>query len=145
MGFNFSVNKKIKPMISTERSQDYSIALLLSIPNKNCASLAEELGISGDTMIRILNEPTGTLNQLIAAFRKLTKKRCYLIIDDTLIEKIYSRWIEGASDNYSTTDRKIKRSLCAVVAMLTDGKILSYTHTRGGVSIVWAECRKPFM
>jgi hypothetical protein len=123
MGFNFADNKKVKPMISTERNQDYSIALLLSIPNKNCTGLAEELGISGDTMIRILNEPTETLNQLIAAFSKLTKKRCYLIIDDTLIEKIYSRWIEGTSDNYSTTDRKQKRSLCTVVAMLTDGEV----------------------
>jgi hypothetical protein len=63
MGFNFSVNKKVKPMISTERSQDYSIALLLSIPNKNCESLAEQLGTSGNTMIRILNEPVETLNQ----------------------------------------------------------------------------------
>jgi hypothetical protein len=57
-------------MISTERSQDYSIPLLLPIPNKNCESLAEQLGISGDTMIRILNEPVETLNQSFSQLYK---------------------------------------------------------------------------
>jgi hypothetical protein len=46
----------------------------------------------------------------------------YLILDDTIIEKTYAKWIEGACDNYDTSNVQIVRSLCSVVAMISDGK-----------------------
>ncbi len=110
-------------MIKIDRNVAYPLSLLLSIPNKTCESLAEQLGISGDSMIRILNSTEQSPAQLINWLRSLTKKKLYLIIDDTIIEKIYSKWIEGTCDNYSLMTGKRERSLCSVVAMLTDGEI----------------------
>lgn len=110
-------------MIRTNRNVAYPLSLLLSISKKTCESLAEQIGTSGDTVIRILNDTNQSKTQLISLIKKMTKKKLYLIIDDTIIEKIYSKWIEGTSDNYSTTTGKRERSLCAVVAMLTDGDI----------------------
>lgn len=103
----------------------YSIALLLSTaPRKTCESLAREMGISGDTVNKYLEQQSPDLFERIAAATKILKrKKLYLLLDDTLITKTYSRCIEGTSDNYSSSDRTIQRSLCSIVAMLTDGKI----------------------
>jgi hypothetical protein len=43
-------------------------------------------------------------------------------LDDTIIEKTYSKWIEEDCNNYDTSNSQIIRSLCSVVAMLSDGK-----------------------
>jgi hypothetical protein len=80
--------------------------------------LAEEFGISHNIMIRILNEPIKTLNQLAGVFSKLTKKWRYLIINDTFIEKIYFRWTQERGDNYSTTDNEPKPYLCPIVTKI---------------------------
>lgn len=45
-----------------------------------------------------------------------------MIIDDTLILKLYSKIISGTSDNYDSSDGKTYRSLCSVVAMISDGE-----------------------
>ncbi len=40
----------------------------------------------------------------------------------TIFEKTYAKWIEGACDNYDTSNEQIVRSFCSVVAMISDGK-----------------------
>jgi len=110
-------------MIKIDRNVAYPLSLLLSMPKKTCESLAEHIGTSGDSVIRMLNSTNESQGQLVAALKKRTQKKLYLIIDDTTIEKIYSKWIEGTCDNYSTITGKCERSLCSVVAMLTDGEI----------------------
>lgn len=110
-------------MIKTDRNVAYPLSLLLSIPRKTCEALAEQIGTSGDSVIRMLNMSHRSEEELIVTTKKLTKKKLYLIIDDTIIAKIYSKYIEGACDNYSTATGKSERSLCSVVAMLTDGEI----------------------
>jgi putative transposase len=44
-------------------------------------------------------------------------------IDDTLIMKMYSKVIEGTNNNYDSSDGKTYKSLCAVVAVITDGTV----------------------
>lgn len=110
-------------MIKIDRNVAYPLSLLLSIPKKTCEALSEHIGTSGDSVIRMLNESCRSANELVAIMKKSTHKKLYLIIDDTIIAKIYSKYIEGACDNYSTVTGKTERSLCSVVAMLTDGEI----------------------
>ncbi len=43
-------------------------------------------------------------------------------MDDTIIEKTHARCIEGACDNYDTSNGTIVRSLCSVVTMISGGK-----------------------
>lgn len=113
-------------MISkTERKITYPIALLLSMPSrKTFEALARSLGKSGSSMSRMVADCPATTDDLIKIVKKLLKgKRLYLIIDDTLILKLYSKIIPGACDNYDPSDHKTYRSLCAIVAVITDGKI----------------------
>lgn len=111
-------------MISgTDRKLTYPIALLLSIANrKTFESLGIVSSTSGDTIARIVECNAATPDDLLKIVKVVFKnKRLYLIIDDTLILKLYSKVIPGTSDNFDSADRKTYRSLCAVVAMITDG------------------------
>ena len=113
-------------MISkTERKLTYPISLLLSIPSrKTFEALARSIQTSGSSVSRMLTDCPATTQDLIKIVKKLLKgKRLYLIIDDTLILKLYSKIIPGTGDNYDSSDGKTYRSLCAVVAVITDGKI----------------------
>ena len=50
-------------------------------------------------------------------------------MDDTTLEKMYSRLIEASADNYDASKGLVYRSLCSVVAMLSNGRYaLPVTH-----------------
>lgn len=113
-------------MISkADRKTTYPIALLLSTANrKTFESLGLVHGKSGDTIARIIKNNAATTDDLLKIVTQVFKnKRLYLIIDDTLVLKLYSKVIPGTSDNYDSADGKSYRSLCSVAAMITDGHI----------------------
>jgi hypothetical protein len=113
-------------MISkAERKIVYPVALLLSTgERKSFESLGRNIGISGDSVTRLVEHHAATKEELLKIVKQVfKKKKVKLIIDDTLINKIYSKKINGACDNYDTSDKKVRRSICAVVAVITDGKI----------------------
>ena len=89
---------------------------------KTFESLGPELGLSGDTISRLATCNANSIEQLIDFSQKIFgRKKIYLLMDDTLLLKIYSQCIEGTSDNYSSGDRRQYRSLCSIIGMLTDG------------------------
>jgi hypothetical protein len=110
---------------NTELDPRYPIALLLSISKqKTFESLGTKTGVSGDKIARIVDSGAVTMQELIVvALKAFRNKKFYIVVDDTLILKLYSRNIPGACDNYSSSGRSIERSLCSVVAVLTDGNI----------------------
>lgn len=111
-------------MISkTEQKLTYPVSLLLSIPGrKTFEFLAKNIGVSGDSVARMVENYAATVQDLVNIAKAVFKgKKLYLIIDDTLILKLYSKVIQGTCDNYDSSDRKTYRSLCAVVAVITDG------------------------
>lgn len=109
----------------TERKITYPIALLLSIPiRKTFEGLSREIDMSGDSICRLVEHHAANSQDLIKIVKTMLKgKRLFLIIDDTLILKIYSKVIQGTSDNYDSSDGKTYRSLCSIVALITDGEI----------------------
>jgi hypothetical protein len=109
----------------TEQNLKYPIALLLSSQKrKTFESLGIETGVSGDTISRLVSSGAANIEELIEVAKEMFgRKKFYLVIDDTLILKLYSRDIPGTSDNYSSSGRSIERSICSVVAVLTDGDI----------------------
>ena len=109
----------------TEQKLTYSIGLLLSSPSKKTfEALGGTIGISGDTVSRLVEHSAATMSDLIGIVKNVCKRRrLYLILDDTLIMKIYSKMIQGACDNYDSSDGKVYRSLCSVVALITDGRV----------------------
>lgn len=118
-------------MISkTERKIIYPLSLLLSTNRKTAESLSKASGVSGDTMLRILSKDAispETLAMVAVAF--FGTNRLHVIIDDTIIQKMYSLLIEGSGDNYDSSKHQYYRSLCTVVAMVSNGWFaLPVTH-----------------
>lgn len=109
---------------NTERRITYPVALLLSTPRrKTFEELGREACLSGDSISRLVEHSAATSQDLINIVKTMLKgKRLFFIVDDTLILKIYSKNIQGACDNYDSADRTSYRSLCSVVALITDGE-----------------------
>lgn len=109
-------------MISkTEQKAMYPISLLLSTGKKTAENLSKVSEKSGDTILRMLNDKNVSSEELIRMAISLFGTN-YLdaIIDDTNIEKMYSKLIEGTGDNYDASQRRTYRSLCSIVVMLSN-------------------------
>lgn len=118
-------------MISkTERKIIYPLSLLLSTSRKTAESLSKTSNVSGDTLLRILDKNAispETLATVAVAF--FGTDRLHVVIDDTIIQKMYSALIEGSGDNYDPSKHQYYRSLCTVVAMVSNGwYALPVTH-----------------
>lgn len=107
-----------------EHHSIYSIALLMSTGEKNsCEALAKRIGFSGDKMLRILEHKAVTSTELISIAKCFFKdKKVYLVIDDTLIAKIFAKYIEGLGHVFDPSNHDYYKALCSVVAMITDGE-----------------------
>jgi SRSO17 transposase len=77
--------------------------------------------LSGDTLLRMLNKEVTLAEKCHVANRFFNYKKVYLVVDDVLIEKMYSTVIEGSSDHYDASSHTYYRSLCSVAIMFTDG------------------------
>jgi hypothetical protein len=85
----------------TNQQLIYPVALILSTTRKTCEAMASLAGKSGDTFCRLLKEKSVTPHDLVNIAKNILIGRSYyLILDDTIIEKTYAKWIEGACDNY---------------------------------------------
>lgn len=89
---------------NSERQLTYPLALLLSTsPRKTCEAISVIANLSGDSFLRILKEKTITMDDLFYIAKKaLVGKKLYLIIDDTIIDKLYAKVIEGTCDNFDS-------------------------------------------
>jgi SRSO17 transposase len=111
-------------MISkTEQKITYPLSLLLSTGKKKTAeALAKICYKSGDTMLRLLEKQSVNSEELICLAKEFFDTDFLdVILDDTLLEKMYSKLIEGSADNYDSSKGHVYRSLCSVVAMLSNG------------------------
>ena len=101
----------------------YSISLILSTAKKKtCSSLSIVLDTSADSVLRMLEHQATTTQELLDLAKKFFgEKPLLFILDDSLLKKIYSKFIEGTSDNYDSADRRQCKSLCSIVGMLSDG------------------------
>jgi len=102
----------------------YPILTLVSIGKKSFQNLGTFIKKSGDTVSRLLQPAEISLKQSQnisqSMFRK--KKKLYCIIDDTLIKKVFSLYMQGSGMFFDT---KIGRQIMAyrlVIGMISDGK-----------------------
>lgn len=118
-------------MISkAELNKTYLIALLLSTSvRKTCESLGREINLCGEKISKLLDQQPLSLKERIESAKKIMKcNNPYILIDDTIIDKRYSQRIEGTSDNFSSSEKVVIRSLCSVVGMLSNGKVAIPVH-----------------
>lgn len=105
-------------------NQEYPFLLLKSTGIKNLTTLAAAAGKSDKTICRSLLSLNSIFPMLIQISKKmfLNKKELFLIIDDSLIKKIYSRFLQGAGRHF---DQKISRRVMSFkiqLACISDGK-----------------------
>lgn len=96
--------------------QIYPILLIKSIGKKSFQALGSIICKTGKSIQRWMVPSDQIFNQNIALAKQLfaDKKTIYLAIDDTLIKKIYSRFMRGSGWFY---DSKIRRKIVAYKVM----------------------------
>ena len=113
-------------------NQEYPILLLKSTGVKNFTQLAAAAGKSDQSICRSLLSLDSIFPMLIQMGKKMfrSKKELFLIIDDSLIKKIYSRFLRGAGKHF---DQKIGRRVMSFkiqLACISDGKnIVPFTFS----------------
>lgn len=114
-------------MIAKQSLLQYVSALILSSKNKKtCASLAPITLLRSDKMLALLEEMAPNKPALIKLARHWLNRnsRWWIIVDDTLINKRFSKIIQGTSLNYDSATGTHYISLCTVVILVTDGHIV---------------------
>ncbi len=110
-------------MTTNGRQLYYPLSLILSTGKKSAEELGKTVIKSGDTVLRILENECISWEELVNAAKTLFgTDKVEVIIDDTIIGKMYSKYIAGSGDNYDPVTGQTFRSICSVVAMISDGK-----------------------
>lgn len=104
----------------------YPLLVILSIGKKSFENMGKVIRKSGDTVSRLLQPANYSFHytQTVSQIMFRDKKRLFLIIDDTLVKKIYSRFMQGTGSFFDT---KIGRRITAyrlVLGMISDGKFV---------------------
>jgi hypothetical protein len=105
-------------------NQEYPILLFKSTGIKNLTQLAAIAGKSDKSICRSLLSLDSIFPMLAQISKKmfLNKRELFLLIDDSLIKKIYSRFLQGAGRHF---DQKIGRRVISFkiqLACISDGK-----------------------
>lgn len=103
----------------------YMKAIAVFTTKGTCSALAEMLGnVSHDRLTRVLTGNWSGQKLLEMAFRLLfTVIGGYLIIDDTVIGKPFSKAVEGLSWVYDSSQKKTVWGYSVVVLVWTDGNL----------------------
>jgi len=101
----------------------YPILMLMSIGKKSFENLGRVINKSGDTAGRLLQPAEISLNRAQSISQSIfrEKRKLYCIIDDTLIKKIFSRYMQGAGMFFDTKARTQIMAYRLVVGMISDG------------------------
>ena len=111
-------------MLNASTVLTYPILMLMSIGKKSFENLGRVINKSGDTVARLLQPAEVSLNHAQSISQSIfqKKRRLYCIIDDTLIKKIFSRYMQGAGMFFDTKARTQIMAYKLVVGMISDGK-----------------------
>jgi hypothetical protein len=118
------VNRKMKRALIR-----YLRGLILYPGKKNCSAISRSTNISNDLVYEFfiyhVDEKTFLQDWLKRAISCLPLKKgvWYVNIDETLIEKIFSKKIEAVSYNWNSTINDTMKGYAVVAAVITNGKI----------------------
>lgn len=112
-------------MFKENTNLDYPLLTILSTGKKSFEAMGRFIKKSGDTVRRLLRPSDENFDQIykIATRAFYGKTKLVIIIDDTLIRKIFSRLMQGSGWFYDT---KICRRILAyklLAVSITDGRV----------------------
>jgi hypothetical protein len=99
----------------------YAFCLILSTGKKNFTNTSRENKINSKKVLQPADTTFKILQTLCQKLFKKTKK-LFLIVDDTLIKKIYSEWMQGSGLFYDSKTGRCITSFNLLVGALSDGK-----------------------
>ncbi len=106
----------------------YTIGLILSVEKKTCVQMGKMLGLAHDVMYRYLAKAgpflpffPNVMTRVVNHYSK--QKEGHLIVDDTVLSKIFSKSIQGVDFIYNTITGRTERGFCLVVLAWTNGEI----------------------
>lgn len=118
------VNRKTKRALVR-----YLGGLILYPGKKNCSSIAQASNVTHDVVYDFfeccIDEQIALKSFLMRAVSLLPfkKGKWYVDIDETMIEKMFSKNIEGAAYNWNSTINDSMKGYSIVAAVVTNGKI----------------------
>ena len=105
----------------------YVAGLIIVEKNANCCKMAEKLGlVSHDKLTRILGQGEGLVSKLGLIFINFCLSQTtggFVILDDVLIPKRYSKTIEGVYNEYDHVDKERVKGMRLVMLIWSNGKV----------------------
>jgi len=130
-------------MLSLNNILTYPALTILSRSKRSFENIGLLIRKSGDTVKRLLFPATASLQQSRNICQSMFAKNKTLCIgiDDTLIRKPYSRFIQGAGMFFDTKIGRCIMALRLTVGMITDGKFsipidCAYTFTKEIIDLI---------
>ena len=111
-----------------EKFYSYTLGLILEKGKKSCVQISKIFGETHDFIYQIFRKYDFVTNE-IPNFAILFANFCskqeegWLIIDDTVISKVFSRVIVGVHDLYNSAMSRPDRGLCIVVLAWSNGLV----------------------
>jgi hypothetical protein len=111
-------------MLNISTILNYPLLTLLSIGKKSFENMGRFIQRSGDTVERMLQPSSVSLDQArhICQTMFKGKNKLFIIIDDTLIKKIYSQLMCGSGMFFDTKIGKRIMAYRLVIGIISDGK-----------------------
>jgi SRSO17 transposase len=99
--------------------------MLLSTGKKSFQNMGHIIQKSGDTVARLLRSAEANMEQMQRISNQMFKrqKRLYCVMDDTLIKKYHSRFMQGCGMFFDTKIGRRIMSFRLVIGLISDGKI----------------------
>ena len=131
---HISCPKLFDPQIHVNRKTQRAIrrylgGLLLYPGKKNCTAIANAINVSHDIVYDFFKDPAESSRTLQSFLTKLVtalplqRGVWYINIDETMIDKMFSKIIEGVAYNWNSTFNDTMKGYSIVAAVITNGKI----------------------
>ena len=104
----------------------YPILVLLSTGKKSFENLGRFVGKSGDTISRLLQPSELSLEEARYICKSMFKnsRKLFLTIDDTLIKKFYSKYMQGAGLFFDSKNYRRVMAYKIIAGLITNGKFI---------------------
>ena len=103
----------------------YPVLTLLSIGKKSFENMGKLIHRSGDTVARLLQPASISYahSQKLCQSMFMNKKKLFFIVDDTLIKKFFSRFMQGSGSFFDTKAGRRITAYRLILGMISDGKL----------------------
>ncbi len=108
-------------MLTKSTLLTYAFCLIMSTGRKNFTNINRENKINNKKTLQPADRIFTTLQELCQTLFKDAKK-LILVVDETLIKKIYSQWMQGSGKFYDTKTGRSITSFNLLVGAISDGK-----------------------